>query len=133
MELGWEGHILFLDERTYMPSRATFPHKANIRVMVLDGDDYLNLAQKIGATVLSPIAHRWYGLGDYTIVDRMASVFTLALDSALNIITIPDTRPEYQHQGVEITVYPPECNIQKQARNPGQPEGTLAEAGPGGL
>ena len=76
MELTWEDHRLFLAELSAfrdvngaaVAPRAALP-MANIRVMVPNVDDYWKLANEIGATVIVPIADRYYGLRDFTIID----------------------------------------------------------------
>lgn len=68
VELTWEGHELYLDERPDLPPPPEHL-RANVRVMVPDVDRYWTLAQEIGARVLAPIADRDYGLRDFTIVD----------------------------------------------------------------
>jgi len=40
-----------------------------VRVMVPDVDRYWRVANEIGATVIVPIADRYYGLRDFTIAD----------------------------------------------------------------
>src|ERR671936_902797 len=60
VELTWEEHQLFLDERSdnHEGDQATvsappqFPH-ANIRVMVPNVDDYWRLAQDLGARIVA--------------------------------------------------------------------------------
>ena len=65
--MAWEGHLLFLaEQRDLDPPRSPV---ANVRVMVPDVDRYWDLAGQIGARVVSPIADRYYGLRDFTIVD----------------------------------------------------------------
>jgi len=87
VELTWEEHQLFLDERSASPegdhaalsAPRQFP-PANIRVMVPNVDEYWRLAQDLGARIVVPIADRSYGLRDFTIADpdgfgvRFASV-----------------------------------------------------------
>ena len=84
VELTWEEHQLFLDERQAVGEGARsapplFP-LANIRVMVPNVDDYWRLAHDIGAQIIVPIADRSYGLRDFTLADpdgfgvRFASV-----------------------------------------------------------
>ena len=68
VELTWEGHHLYLDERDGLADTPHFP-QANVRVMVPNVDDYWNLAREMGARVISPIADRDYGLRDFTIAD----------------------------------------------------------------
>ncbi len=68
VELAWEGHRLFLDERTDMgPVPDTV--QANVRVMVPDVDRYWELAREMGARVLAPIQDKSYGLRDFAIAD----------------------------------------------------------------
>lgn len=64
----WEGHQLFLDYRPDQPPPPATP-QANMRIMVPNVDDYWELAQHMGATVFAPIADRYYGLRDFTIID----------------------------------------------------------------
>ncbi len=68
VELTWEGHRLFLDERGDMgPVPDTV--QANVRVMVPDVDRYWELTQEMGVRVLAPIADKSYGLRDFAIAD----------------------------------------------------------------
>jgi catechol 2,3-dioxygenase-like lactoylglutathione lyase family enzyme len=66
MELTWEDARLFLSE---VPGTAPPPANpvGNIRVMVPNVDNYWNLAKGKGATILSPIDDRYYGLRDFVI------------------------------------------------------------------
>ena len=66
--LRWEDNRLLLDERSDLPPPPEFP-PANIRVMVPNVDDILELATEIGATIVNPIEDRRYGLRDFTIAD----------------------------------------------------------------
>ena len=76
VELTWEEHRLFLDERppihedeqVMRPAPPPFP-LANIRVMVPNVDDYWRLAHDIGAQIIVPIADQSYGLRDFTLAD----------------------------------------------------------------
>jgi catechol 2,3-dioxygenase-like lactoylglutathione lyase family enzyme len=68
VELSWEGHFLYLDQRDDLPPIAAHP-QANMRVMVPDVDRHWERALALGARVLAPIADRDYGLRDFTIVD----------------------------------------------------------------
>ncbi len=68
VELSWEGHYLYLEERPDQPPPARHP-QLNFRVMVPNVDHYWTLAQAIGATVYAPIADRNYGLRDFTVLD----------------------------------------------------------------
>jgi len=78
--LTWEGHELFLDERSGLTTPSSTP-QANVRVMVADVDAYWARAQAMGAHVLAPIADRNYGLRDFTILD--ADGFGLRFGSRL--------------------------------------------------
>lgn len=66
--LTWEGHQLFLDERSDLPEPPTLP-RANVRIMVARVDEYWSRARQLGATVFAPIADRDYGLRDFTVLD----------------------------------------------------------------
>ncbi len=66
--LTWEGHELFLDERSDLPEAPAVP-QANVRVMVADVDACWHRAASMGAAVLAPIGDREYGLRDFTILD----------------------------------------------------------------
>lgn len=68
LELAWEGHLFFLDER---PDRASPPSRpaANVRVMVPDVDRWWATVREMGARVVAPIGDRDYGLRDFTIAD----------------------------------------------------------------
>lgn len=68
VELAWEGHLLFLDERAGMGPAFGLP-QANVRVMVPDVDRYWELAQEMSARVLAPIEDKSYGLRDFAIAD----------------------------------------------------------------
>jgi catechol 2,3-dioxygenase-like lactoylglutathione lyase family enzyme len=68
VELAWEGHQLFLDERPDLPPLPGYP-QANVRVMVADVDAFWERARDAGAQVLAPIEDRFYGLRDFTILD----------------------------------------------------------------
>jgi catechol 2,3-dioxygenase-like lactoylglutathione lyase family enzyme len=68
VELTWEGHRLFLEERRDLPPSPAHP-QANVRVMVPDIDASWERAGRLGAEVLQPIADRDYGLRDFTILD----------------------------------------------------------------
>ena len=66
MELKWEDARLFLSE---VPGTAPPPANpiGNIRVMVSNVDAYWHRAIQQGATILSPIEDRYYGLRDFVI------------------------------------------------------------------
>ena len=70
VELGWEGHRLFLsDELKEKMTAGTGLPQGNVRVMVPDVDAYWALSREMGARVLSPITDQSYGLRDFTIAD----------------------------------------------------------------
>jgi len=76
VELTWEEHQLFLDERANSHEGDQAPLSvplqvppANIRVMVPNVDEYWRLAQDLGARIVVPIADRSYGLRDFTLAD----------------------------------------------------------------
>lgn len=69
VELTWEGHRLFLDERGEAMGPVPDTVQANVRVMVPDVDRYWDLAAEMGARVLAPIADKSYGLRDFAIAD----------------------------------------------------------------
>ncbi len=68
VELTWEGHLLFLDERPDMGPVPDSP-QANVRVMVPDVDRFWVLAADMGVRVLAPIGDKYYGLRDFAIAD----------------------------------------------------------------
>ncbi|HEY8224174.1 MAG TPA: VOC family protein [Pyrinomonadaceae bacterium] len=87
VELTWEDHRLFLAELSaFRDAQGTVPATtppfplANVRVMVPDVDEYWKLVTEIGARIIIPLADRYYGLRDFTVVDpdgfgvRFASV-----------------------------------------------------------
>ena len=95
VELSWEEHRLFLDERSTVseadPSAPSTPRRwppANIRVMVPNVDDYWRVAQDIGAPIVQPIADRSYGLRDFTM--RVVDI------NALRALAPPRLRPRAQ-------------------------------------
>jgi catechol 2,3-dioxygenase-like lactoylglutathione lyase family enzyme len=63
--LQWEQSVLFLEEVPDTPEPITLV--ANIRIIVSDVDHYWDLALRLGAQVLRPVADRYYGLRDFTI------------------------------------------------------------------
>lgn len=68
LELAWEGHLFFLDERPDLPPAPDVP-AANVRIMVPDVDHRWAAARKMRARVVAPIGDRDYGLRDFTIAD----------------------------------------------------------------
>jgi catechol 2,3-dioxygenase-like lactoylglutathione lyase family enzyme len=69
VDLAWEGHHLYLDERNDLPQLQPGVPTANVRIMVPDVDAYWSRAVGGGAPVLAPIANRDYGLRDFTVLD----------------------------------------------------------------
>jgi len=69
VDLAWDGHHLYLDERDDLPDLHPGVPTANVRIMVPDVDAYWTRAVAGGAHVLAPIADRDYGLRDFTILD----------------------------------------------------------------
>ncbi len=67
-ELSWQGHLLFLDQRSNLPPPAKIP-AANMRVMVPDVDRYWKLSAEVKARVVAKIGDRYYGLRDFTVAD----------------------------------------------------------------
>lgn len=67
-ELTWDGHKLFLDQRSKLPPPPDFP-AANMRVMVPDVDAYWKRCNEMKARVVAPIGDRYYGLRDFTVAD----------------------------------------------------------------
>src|SRR5262245_47428677 len=76
VELTWENHRLCLAEASAFHNELAatpatpppFP-LGNIRVMVPNVDVYWKLANEIGATIIIPLADRYYGLRDFTLAD----------------------------------------------------------------
>ena len=66
--LRWGDRRLFLDERPDLPPPAG-PARANVRILVPDVDRLWALAQDLGLAVERPIADRYYGLRDFTVLD----------------------------------------------------------------
>lgn len=66
--LRWEERRLFLAERADLPPPSG-PARANLRILVPDVDRLWTVAQALGLPVESPIADRYYGLRDFTVVD----------------------------------------------------------------
>ena len=69
VDLAWEGHHLYLDERDDLPALHPGVPMANVRIMVPDVDAYWARAVASGVQVLAPIDDREYGLRDFTILD----------------------------------------------------------------
>jgi catechol 2,3-dioxygenase-like lactoylglutathione lyase family enzyme len=66
--LSWEGREFFLDQRSDLVA-ASGPTRANVRILVRDVDAVWADAQRLGLRVEQPIADRYYGLRDFTVVD----------------------------------------------------------------
>ena len=66
--LRWGERRLFLAESADMPAPAG-PARANLRILVPDVDRQWTLVQALGMPIESPIADRYYGLRDFTVVD----------------------------------------------------------------
>jgi catechol 2,3-dioxygenase-like lactoylglutathione lyase family enzyme len=66
--LSWEGHRLFLDQRSDLPEAPATP-VMNVRVMVTDVDRVWRQVNDMGLRIVAPIADRPYGLRDFTIAD----------------------------------------------------------------
>lgn len=66
--LRWEGRRLFLDQRSDLPSPSG-PARANVRILTSDVDSVWAVAQTLGLPVEQPIADRYYGLRDFTVLD----------------------------------------------------------------
>jgi catechol 2,3-dioxygenase-like lactoylglutathione lyase family enzyme len=92
-ELLWEGHRLFLVERSAFSNIAptawgdppSFP-LANIRVMVPNVDTYWARAREMGTRIVQSIGNRAYGLRDFTLSDPdgFGVRFASLLDAVLN-------------------------------------------------
>lgn len=67
--LRWDDRRLFLDERRDLPPPAG-PSRANVRIIVPDVDRRWERARELGLAVERPIADRYYGLRDFTVVDH---------------------------------------------------------------
>lgn len=66
--LRWGDRRLFLDERPDLPPPSG-PERANVRILVPDVDRLWALARSLGLRVERPIADRYYGLRDFTVLD----------------------------------------------------------------
>jgi catechol 2,3-dioxygenase-like lactoylglutathione lyase family enzyme len=87
VELSWDGRRLFLDQRADLPA-PDGDARGNVRIMVADVDAVWAKAQSLGLPVERPIADRYYGLRDFTVLDpdgfglRFASPLSRAIDTA---------------------------------------------------
>lgn len=66
--LRWGERRVFLAQSGDMPAPSG-PARANLRILVPDVDRLWTVAQAIGLAVERPIADRYYGLRDFTVVD----------------------------------------------------------------
>jgi catechol 2,3-dioxygenase-like lactoylglutathione lyase family enzyme len=66
--LRWDDRRLFLDERSALPEHQG-PSRANVRIVVPDVDAVWKDIQPLGLRTEQPIADRYYGLRDFTVVD----------------------------------------------------------------
>ncbi len=65
--LRWDGTEFFLDQRADLP--AIGASRANVRILTSDVDGMWSRAQQLGLRVEQPIADRYYGLRDFTVLD----------------------------------------------------------------
>jgi catechol 2,3-dioxygenase-like lactoylglutathione lyase family enzyme len=65
----WEGRRLFLDQRSDLAPLST-PARANVRILTPDVDAVWAVAQTLGLSVEQSIGDRYYGLRDFTVLDR---------------------------------------------------------------
>lgn len=83
--LRWGDRWLFLDERIDLPPQSG-PSRANVRILTDDVDRVWATVQSLGVQVERPIADRFYGLRDFTVLDpdgfglRFAAVLTRGPD-----------------------------------------------------
>jgi catechol 2,3-dioxygenase-like lactoylglutathione lyase family enzyme len=85
-ELSWDDRRLFLDQRADLPSLEGAA-RGNVRIMTADVDELWARVQSLGLSVERPIADRYYGLRDFTVLDpdgfglRFASLLSAEPDS----------------------------------------------------
>jgi len=65
--LSWAGKEFFLDQRSDLPPIDA--SRANVRILTSDVDAMWRLAQQLGLRIEQPIADRYYGLRDFTVLD----------------------------------------------------------------
>jgi len=65
----WEGRRLFLAQRSDLAPLST-PARANVRILTRDVDAVWEVAQTLGLSVEQSIGDRYYGLRDFTVLDR---------------------------------------------------------------
>lgn len=66
--LSREGQEFFLDQRSDLPPLSG-PVRANVRILVPNVDAVWAEVQMLGLRVEQPIADRYYGLRDFTVID----------------------------------------------------------------
>ena len=66
--LRWGDRRLFLDQSSDLPPLSG-PARANVRILTKDVDAVWAVAQTLGLRIDQPIADRYYGLRDFTVVD----------------------------------------------------------------
>ncbi|MGH7603129.1 MAG: VOC family protein [Gemmatimonadaceae bacterium] len=66
--LSWEGKEFFLDQRSDL-APAPGPARANVRILTSHVDAMWELVQRLKLRVEQPIADRYYGLRDFTVLD----------------------------------------------------------------
>jgi len=66
--LRFDGREFFLDEHSDLPPSSGLA-RANIRILTDDIDAMWALVQRLGLRVSQPIANRYYGLRDFTVLD----------------------------------------------------------------
>lgn len=66
--LRWGDRRLFLDQRSDL-AKLSGPARANVRILTKDVDAVWAVAQTLGLRIDRPIANRYYGLRDFTVVD----------------------------------------------------------------
>lgn len=66
--LRWGDRRLFLDQRSDLNPLGG-PSRANVRILTNDVDAVWEIAAKLGLRVERPIADRYYGLRDFTVLD----------------------------------------------------------------
>ncbi|HEU4748600.1 MAG TPA: VOC family protein [Gemmatimonadaceae bacterium] len=84
--LRWGERRLFLDQRSDLPALSG-PARANVRILVPDVDRLWAVTQALGLAVERPIADRYYGLRDFTVLDPDG--FGLRFASRLPTSTAP--------------------------------------------
>lgn len=84
--LRWADRRLFLDEVPDLQPLVG-PARANVRIITTDVDQVWALARSLGLPVEQPIGDRYYGLRDFTVLDRDGFGLRFAT-------IIPDSAPQ---------------------------------------